>query len=705
MLTVSPNAAQHYKCVLCPVEHTEHDFVGPPKIPHKKRTEKDRERERVERENAVKAAEYHQKRQEELNRPANPREPLKRTADNNWVHVTCAVWTPEVKFGNAKALAPSEGIPSIPRSRYTEVCKACKKTGGACVSCSHCRAPVHVECAHQSGFLLGFDITPVKGSRRDQHNIVTINGENGVMSATIWCKEHVPQKTIVHRMHDVVDETGMNALQLYVQNFKRADLTLTGCARKANLISNAARMSNPLPATTAAATASNRRASATTTVAPLSVSTHALSITNGDGTQETGGLLTPGGKVCITCGVDVSPRWYPIDKSQERELTNGHHGNLGEEAQKFVEQRNFQCHKCKKLDKQPRSHAQAQAQAQMASEQPPARNHAHAIVPPMATGPVAAPVALERGPPPGPPPPPGHPEPVDSLPRATPPLTSPLGPGLEQAPSRLSAYSWSTPLQPPHQAGIVQPPGSMPPHVPVVAPPMQAHPLQPPSIAPPPPLPHGMPGRGAPPAAQPPGPGPVAPPSAHPYQPPQPPAPAPSSYSEWRRPTHHPSPIQQPINGGPSHPGISSVSSSAIQPLMPPTLRPPPLNSLSHPPPPPPQHAPLMNGHMAQPHAMVNGVPPSRRLSGPPPPPPPSAGPGPYMQSYHHPPHPPQHMTNGMAPPRMEHSFAQVLNPQRAPYPPHGSPPVSSQPPPPSRPEGRLATGASASPSLRNLLS
>lgn len=133
---------QHYKCVLCPVEHTEHDFVEAPKpTGTKKKTEKDRERERVERELAVKAAEYYKKKQEETNRPVNPREPLKRTADNNWVHVTCAVWTPEVKFAMAKALGPCEGIPSIPRARYAEVCKACKKQGGACVACHHCRAP------------------------------------------------------------------------------------------------------------------------------------------------------------------------------------------------------------------------------------------------------------------------------------------------------------------------------------------------------------------------------------------------------------------------------------------------------------------------------------------------------------------------------------------------------------------------------------
>ncbi|QPH01357.1 hypothetical protein C2857_005557 [Epichloe festucae Fl1] len=244
----SPQVSIHYKCVLCPVEVTEQDFVEQPKLTHhkKKMSDKDRERERIEVQQARKAAEYYRKRQEDLNRPVNPREPLKRTADNNWVHVTCAVWTPEVRFGSAKALEPCEGIPSIARARYDEVCQACNQQGGACVSCHQCRIPYHVECARQQGHVLGFDMAPVKSSRRDHVNIVTVKGESGIMSAVVWCKDHVPTKTIAHRMHEVVSqESGLNALQLYVQNYKQADLTMTGSVRRANLMLNAAKMLPP----------------------------------------------------------------------------------------------------------------------------------------------------------------------------------------------------------------------------------------------------------------------------------------------------------------------------------------------------------------------------------------------------------------------------------------------------------------------------
>ncbi|RKU40561.1 putative PHD type zinc finger protein with BAH domain-containing protein [Coniochaeta pulveracea] len=634
----NPQVAIQYKCVLCPVEYTEHDFVELPRVSHKKKTEKEKEREKTEREAAFKAAEYYRKRQENMGRPVNPREPLKRTADNNWVHVTCAVFTPEVKFGMAKALSPAENIPSIPRSRYTEVCKACKKTGGACVSCQQCKAAVHVECAHQAGYLLGFDITPVKGSRRDQHNIVTIGGEVGVMSAGIWCKEHVPTKSSsVHRMHELVDESGLNVLQLYVQNFKQADLTLSGCARKANQISLAGKAFAPVPQSNL-----NRRASTAT-------------IVHGDSTENVAPARQGGEKICLTCGVEVSPKWYPINQEQERGLINGYYGSLGSEAQKFVEQRSFQCHKCKKTNRQPKPH-------------------------------------LVKEPTPKP-----EPMQIDTAPA----VISPPPPVLEPDHGRQhgGTYSWS----PTQQVAVLVPPG-------VVAPPSQ---LQAPAIASmvapminsvhgPPMGPHSLPQNG--------------PPRSGPSMPPQPYHSAPAlphqghPYGDWQRhPQHGQLPYGPPqayshrdINGGPPPPLQQNGPLPQAAPLN--HLRPPSMSSTGYPPPPPPvHHAP----HMAQPPPpWLNGYPPSpRRMSaGPPPPPPPNGGP--YPPVYHGMTQAPDYR-NGAGPAQMP-----VHREPHPMYSAHGSPSApqvplpreQSHPPPPPR-ENRQASGASASPSVANLLS
>jgi hypothetical protein len=170
---------------------------------------------------------------------------------------------------------------------------------------------VHVECAHQAGYILGFDIAPVKGSRRDQTNIVSINGEAGAMTAAVWCKEHHPTKTIVHRMHDIVDDTGLNALQLYVQHFKQADLTLTGTVRKATLVNQSTKVQNPAPSVTAP----NRRAS-TTAVASNGPrgSVSNIKVEEGPGSEDLlSGHKTAAEDVrsCITCDVGVSPKWWP----------------------------------------------------------------------------------------------------------------------------------------------------------------------------------------------------------------------------------------------------------------------------------------------------------------------------------------------------------------------------------------------------------
>ncbi|KAL2757453.1 hypothetical protein ACRALDRAFT_1039744 [Sodiomyces alcalophilus JCM 7366] len=634
----NPQVSIHYKCVLCPVEYTEHDFVEAPKpSTHKKKSEKEKERERLEREQAQKAAEYYKKKQEELNRPTNPREPLKRTADNNWVHVTCAVWTPEVKFGTAKALSPSEGISSIPRVRYDEVCKACGHKGGACVSCHHCKVSVHVECARQKGYLLGFDITPVKGSRRDQHSIVTINGETGAMSAAIWCKEHVPTKTIVHRMHDIVNDNGQNALQLYVQSCKQADLTLTGTVRKANLITNATKMASA-PITTGA-----RRAS--TTNLPAAVQ----GLSNGNqGDSTTARDLC---RICITCGIDTTPRWYRISESDERDLANGHYGT---EAQKFIEQRKFQCHKCRKAGRRPNPHP---------PREPSPPEEPHQVPPPMplAQTPLAAPISL----------------------RSPPPL-------LLSEPRRTStSYPWGGPVVPPpqHASG----PGG-PPSVTAAAAAAAVAPMQVPG--PPPAHPH-HPAAGAGMAYGAPGP----------------------RYPDWHGQAHaqHGSPSPRQVNGGPAgvQAGGPLGNLSALRPppmSMPPgSPLPPGMPNGHHGPavqngllPSPPHrvdgHPPPMPHSSSFGHPFHHNLPPSHVMpnGGPLPPPPPSRGP----ESF------PQGLMAQRAPFQAPHGSPPGPAPRDGPLTresretsgPLGTPNIRPSAPP--RP-----AGASTSPSLRNLLS
>ncbi|KAE8148024.1 hypothetical protein BDV25DRAFT_159150 [Aspergillus avenaceus] len=329
----SPLFSTCYECVLCPVTWTEHELMEAPKSTHKKKTERDREKERLEKEMVNEAIKLYRQRQEAVGKPIGPREPLKRTDGNNWVHVTCAVWTPEIKFANSKELEPAEGFALIPTDRYRDACKICKSNKGACVSChfSGCNAQFHVGCAYQAQYIFGFDVTPVKSSRRETANTVRLKDEVGVASAGVWCPHHtIPN--VVHGIGESTEEEGVNALQRFVQTYKQADLSLTGTLRRAAYVQQSI---GALQHT--ATSGGHRRASAVNGVAAPPPPRDAQKNTatspeeaademvidseNHPSAQITGPDAT---RKCARCSTAYSPRWWPIDKSRHRHsLLNG----------------------------------------------------------------------------------------------------------------------------------------------------------------------------------------------------------------------------------------------------------------------------------------------------------------------------------------------------------------------------------------------
>lgn len=460
----------------------------------------------------------------------------------------------------------------------------------------------------------------MKGSRRDQVTTVDIHGEVGTMAAAIWCKEHAPTKTIVHRMNDPIDDTGLNALQLFVQNFKQADLALTGTVRKATLLNQSTKVVNPV----SVATPTNRRASTTTasncgsangrgSISHISVKVEERQ--GGISKVESGSLE----KTCVTCGIDVSPRWYPIFSVKqsgvtpdgppisangilshlgESQLPNGHMSQaenggaqialavaaLHQDTRKPVPvPTEFQCHKChsKKARKEPS------------------------------------------------PPPPSPPREVSRPPVAAAPTNVPT-PDTEITHAAVSHYPWPQP------------------------------------------------------------------PSYHPS----------NSYNSWSRQSPTPQSVAQVNHHNGNHsPHINN--GAALQMNGQPPLR----QGV-----PPSHHSPHQNGQNGHIGQGSNGYPPSphRRMS--------STGSHAQNNTYSTYSRPtPQHLTNGGPPPRApEHPFAQSFShvrPHSSHGPPHGSPPLAHEPHLQGRDagsaqsngarpgDGRINGGASASPSLRNLLS
>ncbi|PAV91804.1 hypothetical protein WR25_18964 [Diploscapter pachys] len=86
---------------------------------------------------------------------------LKRTEKHGWAHVICALYIPEVRFGDVHSMDPVI-LADVPADRFEKICYICAAEGnneaaniGACMSCNKtgCKRGFHVTCAQQRGLL------------------------------------------------------------------------------------------------------------------------------------------------------------------------------------------------------------------------------------------------------------------------------------------------------------------------------------------------------------------------------------------------------------------------------------------------------------------------------------------------------------------------------------------------------------------------
>lgn len=124
-------------------------------------------------------------------------QPLKRTAGYYWAHVQCATFIPEIKFVQPSLLSPIEYIGCVNAARLEVDCHLCNNPRGACVSCTECRKPVHVQCAIDNHFKLAFEIQPNthNSNKSTKYPIVPAGlfgplSPSGLMIPQVWCPSH-----------------------------------------------------------------------------------------------------------------------------------------------------------------------------------------------------------------------------------------------------------------------------------------------------------------------------------------------------------------------------------------------------------------------------------------------------------------------------------------------------------------------------------
>ncbi|KAM9331645.1 protein Jade-1 isoform 2-T2 [Pholidichthys leucotaenia] len=92
-----------------------------------------------------------------------------------WVHVSCALWIPEVSIGCPEKMEPITKVSHIPASRWALSCSLCREHTGTCIQCSmpSCIVAFHVTCAFDHGL-----------------EMKTILAENDEVRFKSFCLEH-----------------------------------------------------------------------------------------------------------------------------------------------------------------------------------------------------------------------------------------------------------------------------------------------------------------------------------------------------------------------------------------------------------------------------------------------------------------------------------------------------------------------------------
>ena len=104
-----------------------------------------------------------------------------------WVHLSCALWNPNISFAHFEEKTGIKCIEMIDYSAFYDYCNVCKKEGyGPTIKCNHkdCKFRAHPECA-----------------RMNKYHLEVVN-EKGTLNYNIYCYKHQPVnlvKNIIRR--------------------------------------------------------------------------------------------------------------------------------------------------------------------------------------------------------------------------------------------------------------------------------------------------------------------------------------------------------------------------------------------------------------------------------------------------------------------------------------------------------------------------
>lgn len=146
------------------------------------------------------APEQSHQEKEARSMPSDYTEQLKRWTLESYVHVTCALYCPNVTLGSSDWFHPIEQIDQVLSSAFynTRCCHICSSARGVTLPCSYpgCAAFSHPLCLQQEGCFLERRCcgTPaVRRAAQGSEDVVNVDDEEGTVSAlhiVNYCKKH-----------------------------------------------------------------------------------------------------------------------------------------------------------------------------------------------------------------------------------------------------------------------------------------------------------------------------------------------------------------------------------------------------------------------------------------------------------------------------------------------------------------------------------
>lgn len=172
------------------------------------------------------------------------------------------------------------------------------------MECTTCQAPLHVECASQAGYTLGFVLHTVKSSqsRRESLALVRLGAVGGLMLPVVHCPAH--DLTGIHAINEPL-ESGQSAISLFNKTYKASTVAASRSTRRGRVEATTIDMQTLMDSRVQELAALKKTPEAEPTSTLIEVQRH----------------------LCSTCGVQDSPVFYVKE------------GNTS--AQKLE-----QCHRC-----------------------------------------------------------------------------------------------------------------------------------------------------------------------------------------------------------------------------------------------------------------------------------------------------------------------------------------------------------------------